>query len=152
MDCLDKSNIKKLQDRLLFVEWAPNLTEPKMTDTVFMAGKSVLPIKLVQTASFEPVYAVLSELQQRIPIKILRKLKASIYDLLTAEKPTKIMYVARTLDEIEQNKDIDFVVGVGVWPSNSPVPKESRCMFLPFFSAPDVKDIIKRYTVRRHSL
>lgn len=140
VDCLDRTNINKLQDRLVFVDWSPTATEPKMSDNVFMAGKSVLPIKLVQTASFEPVYTVLNELQQRIPIKILRKLKASIYDLLTTEKPTKIMYVGE-LEEIEQNQNIDFVVGIGLAKQIATDKGEPLHVF--GYHAPDVKDIIK---------
>lgn len=75
-DCLAAHNIEKLKDRLIFVEWRAEQNEPIMIDgTLSLSDGKILPIKHIKINSFIPLFDVLANLKQRLPIKILRRFK-----------------------------------------------------------------------------
>lgn len=68
-------NIEKLKDRLIFVEWRAEQNEPIMIDgTLSLSDGKILPIKHIKINSFIPLFDVLANLKQRLPIKILRRI------------------------------------------------------------------------------
>jgi hypothetical protein len=114
-DCLSNSNIEKLKDRLIFVEWDNNQTEPILTDgTLCLADGKILPIKHIKSNTFVPILDVLANLKQRLPIKVLRKFKDAVYEFIKTNEPTDKIYVGDLSAIRENTDDVEFVVGVGV--------------------------------------
>lgn len=111
--CLDSKNISKLTDRLIFVQWESNASGVTFSDGVMTLNNSIpIQIKQIKTNSFEPVFEVLSNLNARMPVKILRKLNDLICDYVKTNKPTKVKLIGP--QENIEKEDIEFVYGVGL--------------------------------------
>ena len=114
-DCLAAHNIEKLKDRLIFVEWRAEQNEPIMIDgTLSLSDGKILPIKHIKINSFIPLFDVLANLKQRLPIKILRRFKDAVYEFVKTNEPTNKIYIGDLTNIDENGNDIEFVVGVGV--------------------------------------
>lgn len=111
--CVDKGDLEKLRDRLILVEWSIESETPTIEDSQIVINHLPLPIKLIKAKNFDAVYEVLANLKQRLPIKILRKCKNAVYDLIKTNQSVNTVYVG-DLDNVDADKDIEFVMGVGV--------------------------------------
>lgn len=111
--CVDAQNINKLKDRLIFVEWKAG-SEFEMKDgSIKLSDNKVLPIKLITTDSFEPIFKTLSSLRRQIPVKVLRKLKHAVVEFVKTSSPTSKIFV-QDIDTIDDSTDIEYAIGVGV--------------------------------------
>lgn len=113
VECVDNQNIEKLRDRLIFVEWGAEYDDPQMMDGNIVIDKLPLPIKHIKLNSFVPLYKVLATLKQRLPIKVLRKCRNAVYELIKTKNPVKTVLVG-DLENISKDDDVQFVIGVGV--------------------------------------
>lgn len=111
--CVDTGNLNKLKDRLIFVEWHKNAEFEIKDSSMKLPDNKVLPIKLITTDSFEPVFQTLSTLKRRLPVKILRKLKSSVVEFVKTSRPTNQIYV-KDIETINDNTNIEYAIGVGV--------------------------------------
>lgn len=111
--CVDTSNLDKLKDRLIFVEWEKNATFEMKDSSMMLPDNKVLPIKLIKTDSFEPIFETLSSLKRQIPVKVLRKLKSSVVEFVKSSTPTSKIYV-QDIDSISDQTNIEYAIGVGV--------------------------------------
>jgi len=111
--CVEPKNLDKLKNRLIFVEWKKD-TEFEIKDSsIKLPDNKVLPIKLIITDSFEPIFETLSTLKRQIPIKILRKLKNSVVEFVKSNKPTSQVFVA-DINTITDDSLIEYAIGVGI--------------------------------------
>jgi hypothetical protein len=113
VECLDNQNVDQLRDRLVFVEWVNELSDPQLTDGHIIIDNLPLPIKHIRLNSYIPLFEVLASLKQRLPIKILRKCKNAVYELVKTKNPVNTILVG-DLDTMKSGEDIEFVIGVGV--------------------------------------
>ncbi|GEP93653.1 SIR2 family protein [Chitinophaga terrae (ex Kim and Jung 2007)] len=114
MNCVDNGNVEKIKDRLIFVLRCKENEEPSFQDSqmVLSQGK-IIPIKILRLDSFLPLYEVLANLRQRLPVKLLRKLKESVVEYVKSHAPTNKVFVG-DIDDTTELSDIEFVIGVGV--------------------------------------
>ncbi|WP_113661592.1 SIR2 family protein [Pedobacter nanyangensis] len=113
VECVDNQNIEKLRDRLIFVEWGADYDDPQILDGNIVIEKLPLPIKHIKLNSFVPLFKILATLKQRLPVKVLRKCRSAVYDLVKTSNPVKTMLIG-DLENINDDDDIQFVIGVGV--------------------------------------
>ena len=111
--CVDPKNLDKLRNRLIFVEWKENSEFEIKDSSIKLPDNKVLPIKLIITDSFEPIFETLSTLKRQIPIKILRKLKNSVVEFVKSNNPTSKVFVT-DIDSINDDTLIEYAIGVGV--------------------------------------
>lgn len=111
--CVEPKNLDKLKNRLIFVEWKENADFEIKDSSIKLPDNKVLPIKLIITDSFEPIFETLSTLKRQIPIKILRKLKNSVVEFVKSNKPTSQVFVA-DINSITDDTVIEYAIGVGV--------------------------------------
>lgn len=111
--CVDPKNLDKLKDRLIFVEWAKGSEFEMKDSSMKLPDNKVLPIKLIKTDSFEPIFDTLSTLKRQIPIKILRKLKNSVVEFVKSSSPSSQIFV-KDIDSITDETNIEYAIGVGV--------------------------------------
>lgn len=111
--CVDSSNLDKLKDRLIFVEWKSGSEFEMKDSSIKLPDNKVLPIKLITTDSFEPIFKTLSSLKRQIPVKVLRKLKNSVVEFVKTSNPKSKIYV-QDINEITDDSDIEYAIGVGV--------------------------------------
>lgn len=113
MGCLDKENVSKFQDNLIFVEWNPNDDDTFIIEKqTFMINDIPLPITKISTHDFKKVYECLKYYQRSIPANLLREYKKQFYEIVVSEKPERKLHVLsdRTVDA---NPEIQVVYGFG---------------------------------------
>lgn len=111
--CLSTENISKLKDRLIFCEWKSGEL-PSLQDHTMLIDGTILPMKLIKTDSFKPIFSVLSDLKRKIPIKILKNMKNMVYEFVKSSEPKSKVYVTDDLVRIEDQNNAEFVYGIGI--------------------------------------
>lgn len=108
--CFPDSGFEFLRNKLLFVEWKPEVTKATISDSVI---HKKIPVKYVQTPNYTELFEVLCETKKRIPAHLFRTIKDELYELVLTDDPKGKLYV-RDSEELENESDsIEFVVGYG---------------------------------------
>lgn len=110
---LTQENISKLQDRLIFVQWDPTVTSPRMTQTVFPVDALSLPIHQISVSSYEEIFEALSSLKERLPPSFLRRWQKQITELVRTSDPQEKTFV-RDIGDAANINDWEIVIGVGL--------------------------------------
>jgi hypothetical protein len=111
--CIGKENIEQLRRNLIFVQRLSQGETPGISDTYLTIDGVQIPLVLVKTNDFRPIYQALGELKRKIPARILRYCKEQLYALVASAEPEKKLCVV-DIDEIDNKEDVEFLVGVGV--------------------------------------
>ena len=112
--CLSQENLKKLKDRLIFIEWNNGEDEDSISQFSkdFGDGKS-LEMTKVKLKDYSPLYEALIQNKGKYRTNLLRNLKKDVYDLVLTNKPgTKMKVVG--LEEDDKLDEVEVVVGVGI--------------------------------------
>lgn len=112
--CMDKPNLDKLRDNLIFVDWS-NSKEPVFridSHTMSLSNDILLPVTKIETNSYQEVYECLRTYERTIPANLLREYKKQFYDIVVSEKPEKQLLVLPD-NKIDANDKIQFVCGFG---------------------------------------
>lgn len=112
VSCLGNENVNKLRDNLIFIQRA-NDQPPSYSKTVITIDSVQLPITIIKSDDFLPIYEALDATKRKIPARILRFCKEQLYTLVQSASPENKMCVV-DIDNIESAKDVEFVVGVGI--------------------------------------
>jgi hypothetical protein len=114
VNCLDEEGLQKLKSNLFFVEWKPENSPDIQIENyeLKMSNSKLLPAIRIKTHSYKPIYECLKYFEREIPAHVLRMYKEQFYHIVYSEKPEKQLCVLNE-NEIERNKDIEFVVGFG---------------------------------------
>jgi hypothetical protein len=111
--CVGKSSLDKLRNNLIFVPKLDNGDTEGVVETFITVGDIQLPIILVKTESYIPVYEAIIETKRKIPTRILRWFKEDFYEFVNANEPSDKICVI-DIEKIHKKEDIEFVVGLGV--------------------------------------
>lgn len=115
-DCLENEQLLQLKERLIFIEW--NKTQI-MNDNVsekqvdFNNGKTIT-MKNVLLTNYADLYDAILDNHVKYEVKALRRIKSQLYDLVKQNKPTEKLYYTTSIEDNE-NEEVDFVIGVGVY-------------------------------------
>ncbi len=110
--CLSPSDTGKIRNNLIFIKRNKNGVEDGISDDNLYFGKITIPIKVVTTNNFTPIYEAIAETKRKIPTRVLRYCKEQLYELIKDKNPEKKLYVLDYQD-VEEKKDVEFVVGLG---------------------------------------
>jgi hypothetical protein len=111
--CIGKENIEKLRQNLIFVQRLNDKEQPNISDTYLTIDGIQIPLILVKTNDYAPVYQAIDATKRKIPARVLRYCKEQLYELVQSAEPEKKICVV-DIDEIESKEDVEFLVGVGV--------------------------------------
>lgn len=111
--CLGKDKISELHNNLIFVQRTHDNEENHVSQSIMIIDDIQLPISIIKTSSFSPVYSAINSVERKIPTRILRYCKEQIFDLVRNEEPQKNICVV-DFDSIDDKSEIEFVVGIGV--------------------------------------
>ncbi|MFC1502978.1 SIR2 family protein [Pseudomonadota bacterium] len=111
--CIGENNIEQLRKNLIFVQRLSDNEESNISDTYITIDGIQIPLVLVKTNDFSPVYEAIDVTKRKIPARILRHCKEQLYELVKSSEPEKKICVV-DIDEIDSKDDIEFLVGVGV--------------------------------------
>ncbi len=114
VDCLEEEHIRKLGKNIIFINWN---SDPhcsiSISHTFIPLDRMSLPITLVNTHSFIPIYEALSVVKRKIPIKILRYCKDQLYELIKTNDPKDQIFVS-DIDNLTNEEEPEFVIGIGI--------------------------------------
>lgn len=119
--CIGKDNIEKLRQNLIFIQRLSDGEEPNVSDTYLSIDGIQIPLILVKTDDYCPVYEAIDATKRKIPARVLRYCKEQLYELVQSAEPEKKICVV-DIDEIESKEDVEFLVGVGVASTESVGP------------------------------
>ena len=71
-NCLSSENLRRLQDRLIFVRWKPD-AEPAFERTNMVVGDIIVPIVSVTVQHYRGVFASLQALERKLPVRLPRR-------------------------------------------------------------------------------
>ena len=111
--CLTSDNLPRLQDRLIFINWNPDATEPTFARTMMSIEGMAIPVINFETSSFAGVFAALGSLQRKFPARLLRQMKEHVYELVRTNQPQGRLFV-QDLDADTDLAKVDVVFGVGM--------------------------------------
>lgn len=112
VSCLGGDNLEKLRRNLIFVQRAHE-HDSGVSNTILTIDGIQLPITIVHSDDFLPVYEAIDVTKRKIPARILRFCKEQLYELVKSNAPETKLSVL-DIDNIEKSNDVEFVVGVGV--------------------------------------
>lgn len=114
--CLSRENIKKLKNRLFFVEWNPQKNTPEISESIISFDKNKqIVMTRIELNDFSIIYNAILKTNSKYPVSMLRRLKESVYNLVLTSEPTETLKVAywNLKDDSDLDK-LEFVLGVGV--------------------------------------
>lgn len=114
MTCLTQENIEKLRDRLIFCQWNSTPIKPNITDSTLLINNITIPIKLVNIHDYSDLYTAIADRNKKLPIKVLRQMKSMVYDFVKTTNSNQKVYVADSLENLENIHDAEFVWGMGL--------------------------------------
>lgn len=111
VNCLNDEQITQLENRFIFVEYKPNISEIEVTPHTIMVDNKQIGMSKITLSNFMPLYTALGEKQAQLPVRILRKFKQELYSYIITNSPTATLRVA----SIDDNRvsDDDLVLAVG---------------------------------------
>lgn len=111
--CLTSENIKKLQDRLIFIQWETSIKGANFSnDTISVNGKRI-PVKTITVPNYKSLFKALTRIERKFPARMLRQLKEHVYELVLSNDKSSKLYV-QSIDDANQNiADLEVVFGVG---------------------------------------
>lgn len=110
--CLTSSNISKLRDRMVFVQWDPEIEEGSYSHDSLILDKFNIPIISIKIPNYLFVYKALSRNKRKFPARLLRQLKECVYDLVLSDDEHNRMYV-QDMDTDADSTGLEVVFGVG---------------------------------------
>lgn len=115
--CLSKDQLMKMQERLFYIVWDPNVDA--FTESIYpitFQNGSSLEIKQIRLSDFSILYDSLSENKSKYPVKILRYMKQDMYNMVLTNDPTDRMLISVPDDDIDPDKlkNIEFLYGFGM--------------------------------------
>ena len=111
--CLSNDNLTKIQNRLIFVNFNPNINKSTIAPSHKTYENYHIPITTIETSSFIELFEVLKSLKRKIPAKILRKLKKQVYDFVISSDAREKLYVM-DINDADDFENLEVVYGVGV--------------------------------------
>lgn len=114
VDCLNANNLKKLKNRLIFIERADEGEEDNVSiySKAFGINRSI-DMTRIRTNSFKNLFETLLKNKSKYSSKLLKRLKKDIYEVAIENKPNKRLTVLLDITE-DKLDDYEIVVGVGL--------------------------------------
>lgn len=97
--CLPENKIGILKQRLVFVNYVPNMVGVEVTSHSMTIGDKVLEMTRLNLSDFKILYDALSAKKASIPVKVLRRFKEDLYQYAITNTPSTTLRVAQLDDD-----------------------------------------------------
>lgn len=111
VNCLDDVQIKKLEDRFIFVEYKPHIAGAKVEPFALMVDDKPLIMRKITLSDFTPLYEAIGSKKATLPVRMLRRFRQDLYAYILTNTPTSTLRVAALEDP--RVDDDDFVLSIG---------------------------------------
>lgn len=109
--CLKPENLKKLENRFLFVEYSKDTNSLDVESHTILLGEKSINMKKVTLSDFSLIYNALQEKKNKLPAKVLRRFKDELYHYVVSNQTKGTMKVA--LFDDTRIADEDLILGIG---------------------------------------
>lgn len=112
-NCIGEKNLAKLHDNLIFIDRNEDARGPSIENSFIKFSATQLPIKIIKTKSFSPIYSAIGSIERRMPARVLRFCKERIFEVVKDANPEKKIAVI-DFDKIDNPELVEMVFGLGV--------------------------------------
>lgn len=110
--CLTEKNLKKLEDRFIFIEYNREIVEPYIiSPTDILIGDHALRMTKIEMKNFSILFQAIGIRKNTIPAKILRHLKEEFYRYTITNEPSATLQVLDIDDRRLDDKDLVVAIG-----------------------------------------
>lgn len=106
VNCLDELQVKRLEDRFVFIEYKENVKGAEATPYTIMIEDKPLTMKKITLSDFMLLYNELECLRSKLPVRILRRFKQELYEFTLTNTPTGKLRVASIEDERVSDEEL----------------------------------------------
>lgn len=111
VNCLDVEQVKKLEDRFVFIEYKEGLASVDATPYTIMIDDKPLTMCKVVMSDFMLLYSALEGKKAKLPVRILRRFKQELYEYTITNTPTSNIRVASIEDERVADEELVLSIG-----------------------------------------
>lgn len=111
VNCLDAEQVKKLEDRFVFIEYKEGMIGAEATPYTIMIDDKPLTMRKIVMSDFMLLYNALEGKKAKLPVRILRRFKQELYEYTITNAPTDSIRVASIEDE--RIADDELVLSIG---------------------------------------
>lgn len=97
--CLSPENLRKLQNRFVYVQYDKGQKELENFQHSIQIGNDIIHMTGVKTDNFKALYEALSEKRATFPVKLIRMFKQDFYNYALTNKTTSSLRIAHIDDE-----------------------------------------------------
>ena len=110
--CLSEKNLKKLEDRFIFIEYNKEILESYIiSPTDILIGEHALRMTKIEMKDFSILFQTIGIRKNTIPAKILRHLKEEFYRYTITNEPSATLQVLDIEDRRLDDKDLVVAIG-----------------------------------------
>lgn len=111
VNCLDKNQVKLLENRFVFVEYKKGIMGVEISPYTIMIDNKPLTMRKITLEDFMLLYCALDQKKAKLPVKILRRFKQELYTYTITNMPTSNLRVA-SIDDSRIDDD-ELVLAIG---------------------------------------
>ena len=111
VNCLDVDQVKKLEDRFIFVEYKKDMVGAEVTPYTIMIDDKPLTMRKIILSDFMLLYNALETKKAKLPVRILRRFKQELYEYTITNVPTENLRVASIDDTRIADEELVLAIG-----------------------------------------
>ncbi len=111
VNCLDMEQVKKLEDRFVFIEYKEGMVGVEATPYTIMIDDKPLTMRKVVMSDFMLLYKALEGKKAKLPVRILRRFKQELYEYTITNAPTNNIRVASIEDKRVADEELVLSIG-----------------------------------------
>ena len=111
VNCLDDIQLKRLEDRFVFVEYQKGIVGAEVSLYTIMIDGRPLTMKKVQMDDYMCLYRALQGKKAKLPVKLLRRFKQELYNYTITNIPTSNLRVASIEDDRVTDEELVMAIG-----------------------------------------
>lgn len=111
VNCLDAEQVKKLEDRFVFIEYKEGMVGAEATPYTIMIDDKPLTMRKIVLSDFMLLYNALEGKKAKLPVRILRRFKQELYEYTITNTPTDSIRVASIEDERVADEELVLSIG-----------------------------------------
>ncbi len=111
VNCLDTEQVKKLEDRFVFIEYKEGMVGAEATPYTIMIDDKPLTMRKIVLSDFMLLYNALEGKKAKLPVRILRRFKQELYEYTITNAPTDSIRVGSIEDERVADEELVLSIG-----------------------------------------
>ncbi len=115
--CLNIEQLDFLKSRFIFIDMlSEEFPNEYIISSIYYhtASNKDIPMTKIQIKDYGKIYDALSRNHTKYPVKWLRLLKESVYELVETTTPTNKIKIMLPFENMNNFENVEFVIGVGI--------------------------------------